>query len=107
MTGNHLAKYLSGEQMDIYVIDKDGAKLSELASEYNLLAIVGDGNAFATLRQSEVEKCNLLIAVTDSAERNIVICSLAKSMGAKITVARVDRYDYIESHNADVLRKWV
>lgn len=103
-TGSHLAKYLSGEQMDIFVIDKDASKLSALDTEYNLLAIEGDGTAFATLRQAEVEKCDLFISVTDSAERNIVSCSIAKSMGAKMTVARVDRFDYIESHNKDVLR---
>lgn len=103
-TGTHLAKYLSGEQMDIFVIDKDASKLSALDSEYNLMTIVGDGTAFTTLRQSEVEKCDLFIAVTDSAERNIVSCSIAKSMGARMTVARVDRYDYIEPHNQEVLR---
>ncbi len=104
-TGTHLAKYLSGEQMDIFIIDKDGSKLSALDSEYNLMTIKGDGTAFATLRQTEVEKCDLFIAVTDMAERNIVSCSIAKSMGAKMTVARVDRYDYIEPGNQKVLHK--
>jgi len=104
-TGTYLAKYLSGEQMDILVIDKDASKLSSLDSENNLMTIEGDGTAFATLRQTEVEKCDLFIAVTDVAERNIVSCSIAKSMGAKMTVARVDRYDYIGPNNQAVLRK--
>jgi len=103
-TGTHLAKYLLGEQMDIFVIDKDASRLSALDSEYNLMTIEGDATAFAMLRQTEVEKCDLFITVTDSAERNIVICSIAKSMGARMTVARVDRYDYLEPHNQDVLR---
>ncbi len=102
-TGSHLAKYLSGEQMDIFIIDKDVSKLSALDSEYNLMTIEGDGIAFTTLRQAEAENCDLFLAVTDSAERNIVSCSIAKSMGARKTVARVDRYDYVEWHNQDVL----
>jgi trk system potassium uptake protein TrkA len=102
-TGTHLAKYLSGEKMDIYIIDKDGSKLSMLDSEYNLMTIEGDGTAFSTLRQADVGKCALFIAVTDIAERNIVICGIAKSMGAKMTVARVDRHDYIEPQSLDAL----
>ena len=102
-TGTHLAKYLSGEKMDIYIIDKDASKLSMLDSEYNLMTIEGDGTAFSTLRQADVGKSVLFIAVTDVAERNIVICGIAKSMGAKMTVARVDRHDYIEPHNLEAL----
>lgn len=101
--GTHLAKYLSGEQMDIFIIDKDAEKIEMLDAEYNLMAIVGDGTVFSTLRSAEVEKCDLFIAVTDVAERNIVACGMAKSMGAKMTVSRVDRYDYMEGHNQDVL----
>ena len=101
--GTHLAKYLSGEQMDIFIIDKDTSKLAMLDAEYNLMAIVGDGTAFSILRQAEVAKCDLFIAVTDVAERNVVSCGMAKSMGAKMTVARVDRYDYMAKHNQDVM----
>ena len=91
--GVHLAKYLSGERMDIFIVDKDANRLALLDAEYNLMAVVGDETAFSTLRQAEVEKCNLFIAVTESAERNVVSCGMAKSMGAKTTVASVDRYD--------------
>ena len=41
--GTHLAKYLSGEKMDIFIIDKDATKLTMLDSEYNLMTIAGDG----------------------------------------------------------------
>ena len=102
--GVHLAKYLSGERMDIFIVDKDANRLALLDAEYNLMAVVGDETAFSTLRQAEVEKCNLFIAVTESAERNVVSCGMAKSMGAKTTVASVDRYDYVEKHNQVVMQ---
>lgn len=104
-TGTYLAKYLSGEQMDIYIVDTDVNKLMALDTEYNLMTVVGDGTVFATLRQAEVEKCDLFISVTNVAERNIVACGMAKSMGAKMTVARVDRNDYLEQNNQTVIRK--
>lgn len=104
-TGTYLAKYLSDEQMDIYIVDKDVNKLLALDTEYNLMTVVGDGTVFATLRQAEVEKCDLFISVTNVAERNIVACGMAKSMGAKMTVARVDRNDYLEQDNQTVIQK--
>ncbi|MCR5395067.1 MAG: Trk system potassium transporter TrkA [Bacteroidales bacterium] len=104
-TGTHLAKYMSGEQMDIIIVDKNAEKLASLDSEYNLMTIEGDGTAFATLRRADVKKCDLFIAVTDVAERNIVVCGMARSMGARRTVARVDRHDYMEPHNLEVLHQ--
>lgn len=102
--GTYLAKYLSGEHMDIFIIDKDASKLAMLDAEYNLMAVLGDGTASSTLKRAEVEKCDLFLAVTEEAERNIVACGLAKSMGAKMTVSRVDRYDYMEKHYRGVLQ---
>ena len=101
--GTHLAKYLSGEHMDIFIIDKDASKLAMLDAEYNLMAVLGDGTVFSTLKHAEVEKCDLFIAVSEVAERNLVACGMAKSMGAKITVAREDRYDYMEQQYQSVL----
>lgn len=103
--GAYLAKYLSGEHMDIFIVDVNADKLMSLDAEYNLMTIVGDGTDFSTLRRAEVDNCDLLVAVTDVAERNIVACGMAKSMGAKMTVARVDRYDYLEKENQDVIHR--
>ena len=91
--GSHLAKYLSEEQMDIYIVDRDVTKLSMLDSEHNLMTVAGDAIDIEVLRQAKAESCDLFIAVTDVAERNLVACGLAKSIGAKLTVARVDRED--------------
>ena len=44
--GTYLAKYLSGEHMDIYIIDKDANKLAMLDAEYNLMAVMGDGTSW-------------------------------------------------------------
>ncbi len=103
--GSHLAKYLSGEHIDIYIIDKDLSKLELLDAEYNLMAISGDAIEPAVLKQAEVSRCDLFIAVTEVPERNFVICGMAKSMGAKITVARADRHEYMLPHNYQTLKQ--
>ena len=91
--------------MDIFIVDIDADKLMSLNAEYNLMTIVGDGTDFSTLRQAEVDQCDLFVAVTDVGERNIVSCCIAKSMGAKMTVARVNRYNYLEKVNQEVIRR--
>jgi trk system potassium uptake protein TrkA len=102
--GSHLARYLSGEHVDIYIIDRDPAKLEMLDAEYNLMAVTGDAIEPPILRQAKVNQCDLFVAVTEVPERNFVACAMAKSMGAKITVARVNRYDYLLPHNLQVVQ---
>ena len=103
--GSHLARYLSEEHLDIYIVDRDTTKLSMLDSENNLMTVVGDAIDLDVLRQAKTDSCDLFIAVTEVAERNFVACGLAKSIGAKMTVARVDRSDYLLPQNREVIRR--
>ena len=93
--GSHLARYLSGEHMDIVIVDKNPEKLFMLNTEHNLMTVEGDGTKLNVLKKAEAGNCDLFLAVTDVAERNMVACSIAKEMGAGITVARVNRLDYL------------
>ncbi len=102
--GTHLAKYLSGECQDIYIIDEDADKLAALDVDYNLMTIVGSPTGFNALRAAKVEESDLFIAVTPDTSENIVACATAKSMGARMTVARVDREDYMDERNVQVVR---
>lgn len=101
--GSHLAKYLAEEHMDIYVVDRDASKLSLLDSEHNLMTVVGDAIDIEVLRRARAEACDLFVAATEVAERNFVACGLAKSIGARLTVARVDRVDYLGAQNREVV----
>lgn len=89
--GSHLAKMLSDEDRDIIVIDNDEKKLFALDS-YNLKTCLGECTSFKTLQNNGVSNCGLFIAVTPYETRNILACSIAKSMGAEKTVARIDNY---------------
>jgi trk system potassium uptake protein TrkA len=102
--GTHLAKYLSGENQDIYIIDNDAEKLAALDVDYNLMTIVGEPTSFSALRSANVNNCDLFIAVTPDTSENIVACATAKSMGARTTVARVDREDYMDQANGMVVK---
>ncbi len=97
--GTHLAKMLSSEFHDITVIDPDSESLKSIDSNLDLLTITGSATSFETLKEAKVKKADLFIAVTFSEETNITAAIIAKKLGAKKTVARVDNYEYIEPEN--------
>ncbi len=97
--GSHLAKMLSSEFHDIIVIDPDEESLKTINSNLDLLTITGSATSFETLLDAKIKKADLFIAVTHSEETNITASIIAKKLGAKKTIARVDNYEYIEPEN--------
>ncbi|MBQ1611549.1 MAG: NAD-binding protein, partial [Muribaculaceae bacterium] len=87
--GTHLAKMLSNEEQDIVIMDTEERKLA-LLENYNLLTYHGNATSFAALKDVKVGTADIFIAVTPYESRNLQACQLAKSMGAKKTVARID-----------------
>lgn len=93
--GSHLAKLLSHEQQDVTIIDTDADHLAALDSNYNLLTFRGKPTAFSAIHDAGAADCDLFIAVTPFETNNITACTIAKSFGAKRTVARIDNYEYM------------
>lgn len=93
--GSHLGKLLSREEQDIVMIDNDREKLDRLDANYNLMTCVGSPTSFRTLSNAGVDtSCYLFIAVTPYENTNITSCAIAKSLGARKTVARIDNYEF-------------
>ncbi|MFI3289446.1 MAG: Trk system potassium transporter TrkA [Rikenellaceae bacterium] len=101
-TGCHLAKMLSSTEHDITVIDHDPKCLAEVSSMADVITIEGDCTAFATLRRAMVRKGDLFIAVLARENDNIVSAVLAKQLGAKKSIARVDNNEYLEPNNKEI-----
>lgn len=102
--GSHLAKLLSNEEQDITLVDEDASKLAVLDANFNLMTITGTPTSFAALREAGAGGCDLFIAVTPYESNNIVACSIAKNLGARLTVARIDSYDYMNPDNFSHVR---
>ena len=94
--GTHLAKMLSYEEQDIIVMDVDNKKLEPLEN-YNLLTHQGSAISFSDLNAIKVGVSDLFIAVTKSEARNILSCSMAKRLGARKTVARIDNDEFFNT----------
>ncbi len=100
--GTHLAKMLTNEYHDIIVIDPDSAKLSQLSTNTDLLVVEGSCTSIAALRDANVRKADLFIAVTHSEETNIISATLAKKLGAKKVIARINNSEYLLPNNKDM-----
>lgn len=99
-----MAKMLSNEDQDIILIDDDRQKLSLIDSNYNLMTYTGSTSSFRSLRDVDVSNANLYIAVTPYETQNITSCAIAKQLGAKCTVARIDNFEFLEKNNKETLR---
>ena len=95
--GFHLAKLLSYESQDIYVIDLDSDKLNYLDSHLDVITTKGDATSIKALQDLDIAKTDLLIAVTDSQNTNFTIAVIGKKLGAKKTIARINNPEFIKN----------
>lgn len=102
--GTHLAKLLANENHDIIIIDKNEDKMAKL-EPYNMLTYVGNPVSFKTIKDSGAEDCDLFIAVTPFETDNVLACEIAKSLGAKKAVARIDNYDFLRADNRNFFKE--
>ncbi len=103
--GTHLAKMLSNENQDIILLDSDQDHLDIIDSNYNLMTWNGSTSSFESLRNVGITNTDLYIAVTPYETRNITSCAIAKNLGAKKTVARIDNSEFLVPENGNVLKK--
>ena len=100
--GCHLAKMLSGNGHDITVIDADPKLLGEVTSLADIITVEGDSTTFETLRKAAVKRCDLFIAVSPGENENILSAMLAKQLGARKSIARIDNKEYLEPNNKEI-----
>lgn len=99
--GTHLAKMLSNEKHEIVVIDPDAEKLYYIEQSFDLMTVRGSTTSFDVLKNANVRKCDLFIAVGPSEDTNLSGAMLAKKLGAKKTIARIDSSEYLISQNKE------
>ena len=100
--GTHLAKLLSRNNHDTVLIDSDEERLSSISSDYDLMTIHATNSRIRTLKDAGVGDADLFIAVTPDENLNMNACMLAKALGAKRTVAKVDNSEYIDPRMVDI-----
>lgn len=92
--GTGLAKSLCNEDHNITVIDYNTPKLEAIVDKYDVQGVSGSGTHIDVLKHANVPEADLVIATTHSDENNILVCLMAKKLGAKNTIARVRNPEY-------------
>ncbi|MCR5468312.1 MAG: Trk system potassium transporter TrkA [Lachnospiraceae bacterium] len=96
--GQTLVEKLSNEGHDITIVDKNGQIIKELTEQYDIMGIVGNGASYSVLMEAGVKNADLIIAVTESDELNLLCCTVGKRVSECSAIARVRTPDY----NAEV-----
>jgi len=95
--GFHLAKLLSYEAQDTFVIDTDGDKLEYINSHLDVITKKGDATSIKLLKEIGIDSADLLLAVTESQNTNFTVSVIGKSLGAKKTIARINNPEFLNS----------
>lgn len=93
--GFHLAKLLSNEAQDTYVIDSDAKKLRYIDDHLDVITLKGDATSIKSLKEVGVQNADLILAVTDSQNTNLTIAALSKKLGVKKTIARISNTEFL------------
>lgn len=100
--GFYLAEALVDSKHNITIVDPHEELLKLVESHADLMTIVGQSNSVAVLKQANVAKADLVISVLHSEEINILTSILAKKLGAKYTIARVNTMQNLALENQKI-----
>lgn len=87
--GRTITEQLSKENHDLTVVDKDSNVIHDITNNCDVMGVVGDGVSYSILKEAGVDEADIMIAVTESDELNLLCCLFAKKAGNCSTIARV------------------
>jgi len=102
--GFGLAQYLVDEDHDVIVIEEDETRRNIIQNSLDVMTIQGNGASPRVLMNADVRSADLMIAVTDSDEVNMVACMAAKQAGIHQTIARIRNSEYIGNEESEFHR---
>lgn len=95
--GGSLAEHLADEQNDITVVDIDGERLRELQDRLDIGTVNGAASHPSVLRRAGADDADMLVAVTNSDEINMIACQVAYSLFRTPTkISRIRSMAYLE-----------
>lgn len=97
--GTHLARLLSKDHISVVLVDESEEKLSKLNSDLDIMSLAISPTSVSGLKNAGVGEADLFIAVTPHESINLTCATLAKALGAKRVVARIDNYEYMKPEN--------
>ncbi|MBL1263038.1 Trk system potassium transporter TrkA [Candidatus Methylomicrobium oryzae] len=100
VTGSSVAEALASEENDIMVIDFKPELLDSLKQRFDIATVSGNAAHPSVLEQAGVHNTDMVIAVTDSDETNMLACLIINALYSRPkTIARVRAIDYMKNPN--------
>jgi trk system potassium uptake protein TrkA len=97
VVGFNLAQELSKEGHDIAIIDQNLEKMRRISDTLDVLSIIGNACHPSVLIRSGIENMEMIIAVTDKDEINLLVCSLASKFNVKKRFARLRNQEFTQA----------
>lgn len=97
--GFHIAKLLTAQANDVVLIDESDAACARVSEQLDLQTLNGSGASPRLLSTAGIMEADLLIAVTNSDEINMLACYIARRYGVNTKIARVSDPDYFSTGN--------
>ncbi len=94
VVGFNIASLLVQENHQVVVIDRSEKAIENVRRQLDVATILNNAAIPKTIIEAEIHRADLIIAVTDSDETNMIICLIAKELGARMTIARVRSPEY-------------
>ncbi|WP_338031060.1 Trk system potassium transporter TrkA [Desulfovibrio ferrophilus] len=104
--GYHIARRLSAEAKDVVIIDRDPKALKRIIESIDVQIIEGSGSVPGILQSAGIDEADVLLAVTDSDEINIIACTFASALApdiVKLARIRNDEYVNVGEHSVKTL----
>jgi len=96
--GSSVAESLVSELNDITVVDTDSQRLRALQDKLDLRTVIGSASHPSILAEAGADDADLLIAVTQSDDTNLVACRIAQTMfNVPRRIARIRATDFLEN----------
>lgn len=92
--GFNLAKQLSNEGHDISIVENNSALVRKINDKLDVYVVDGEGSSPSVLETCGVQEAEMVLAVTNSDEVNIVVCMLANQYGVEKKIARIRNYEF-------------
>ncbi len=100
--GTHLAQMLSREEQNIILMDSNEKRIEEVKSHIEALSLHGNPLSLDDLESAYVRGADLFVCVTPDQATNLMACVLAKRVGAKRTIARVNTPEYLAPEYTEI-----
>lgn len=103
--GTHLAKLFVHTDHEVILMDEDEEKLQQMDSHFDLMIRQGSMTSLHDLTEADVASADLFIAVPPYPDMSLLACMLAKKLGARTTIARVNTSEYLSDENRELFHQ--